>query len=82
VATIHCEFQVLSPTTPAMDGQLAHRLAKGTIRFDLKRGRIVSQKLDVDRRVLGFAGPSSSMHLVTRMEERLVEGPASVASRK
>jgi hypothetical protein len=82
VATIATEFQVLSPTTPAMDGQLAHRLAKGAIRFDLKRGRIISQKLDVDRRVLGFAGPSSSMHLVTRMEERLVEGPASVASRK
>ncbi|MGL4512727.1 MAG: hypothetical protein ACRCT8_06510 [Lacipirellulaceae bacterium] len=82
IATIDADFQVLSPTTPAMDGQLAHRAAKGTIRFDLARGRVVSQQLDVDRRVLGFAGPSSSMHLVTRMEEKLADGPASVASRK
>lgn len=81
VATIGVDFQVLSPTTPPIDGQLAHRLTKGTIRFDIERGRVLSQRLDVDRRVLGFAGPASSMHLVTRMEQRLQKAKASVASR-
>lgn len=81
VATIKSEFQVLSPTTPAIDGQLAHRLVKGVIRFDIERGRILSQRLEVDRSVLGFAGASSSMHLVTRLEERLQESPTEVASK-
>ncbi|MEQ8849796.1 hypothetical protein [Botrimarina sp.] len=82
VATIATEFQVLSPTTPEIDGQLAHRLVRGEIRFDVDNGRVLSQRLDVDRRVLGFAGPASSMHLVTRLEEQLQEGPTEVASRK
>jgi len=81
VATIATEFQVLTPTTPAIDGQLAHRMVSGDIRFDLDSGRILSQRLEVDRRVLGFAGPSSSMHLVTRMTEELQSAPAEVASK-
>lgn len=82
VATIESSFQVLSPTTSQIDAQLAHRMGKGTIRFDLDAGRILSQRLDVDQRVLGFAGPSSSMHLITRMTEELAEAPAEVASRR
>lgn len=81
VAKIDTEFQILSPTTPAIDGQVAHRLVKGEIRFDLDAGRILSQRLNVDRRVLGFAGPTSSMHLVTRMTEELQPATAAVASK-
>lgn len=81
VATIQSEFQVLSPTNAEIDAQLAHRVAEGTIRFDLDAGRILSQNFDGDRRVLGFAGPSSSMHLVTRMTEKLQTAPAEVASK-
>lgn len=81
VATIGTAFQVITPTTPEIDGQLAHRLVKGEIRFDLDRGRILSKRLDVDRTVLGFAGATSSMHLLTRLEEKLQEGPTEVASR-
>ncbi len=81
VAVIESRFQVVSPTTPQIDAQLAHRVATGTVRFDIDAGRIISQRLDVDRRVLGFAGPSSSMHLVTRMTEELANAPAEVASR-
>ncbi|MEM6329427.1 MAG: hypothetical protein AAF790_04170 [Planctomycetota bacterium] len=71
VAVIEAKQQVLSPTTAAIDGQLVQRMMKGTIRFDIARGRILSQRMDVDRRVLGFAGRASSMHYVMRMEERL-----------
>lgn len=81
VATITSRFQVLSPTTAEIDGQLAHRLVKGQIRFDIDNGRLLSQRLDVDRRVLGFAGATSSMHLITRLEEKLQDGPTEVASR-
>jgi hypothetical protein len=81
VATIESEFQVISPTTPEIDGQMAHRMVKGEIRFDMDKGRILSQRLDVDRRVLGFAGANSSMHLLTRMEEKLQDGPVAVASK-
>ncbi|MEO1498515.1 MAG: hypothetical protein AAFV43_15330 [Planctomycetota bacterium] len=81
VAQIETEFQVLSPTTPAIDGQLAHRYVQGLIRFDITKGRVVAQRLDGDKRVLGFAGPSSSMHFLSRMEEKLLASPASVAAR-
>ncbi len=81
VAVIETEFQVLSPTSPAIDGQLAHRMVKGTVRFDIQAGRLLSQELTGDRRVLGFAGPSSSMRLETRLNERLQASPAEVASR-
>ncbi|TWT99762.1 hypothetical protein Pla108_07050 [Botrimarina colliarenosi] len=81
VATIATEFLVLSPTTPEIDGQMAHRMVKGEIRFDMDRGRVLTQRLNVDRRVLGFAGASSSMHLVTRLEEALQPAPTEVASK-
>ena len=75
VAVIETEFQVLSPTSPAIDGQLAHRMMKGTVRFDINEGRILSQELAGDRRVLGFAGPSSSMRLESKLNERIKAGP-------
>lgn len=81
VATIATEFQVLSPTTPELEGRLAHRMVKGEIRFDIQKGRVIAQRLNVDRRVLGFAGPASSMHLITRHEEKLQDAPTAVASR-
>jgi hypothetical protein len=46
---------------------------KGTVRFNVGRGRVESQLFEVDKRVLGFAGPTSSMHYVMRMEERFTE---------
>jgi hypothetical protein len=29
--------------------------------------------MDIDKRILGFAGPTSSMHYVVRMEEKLTK---------
>ena len=48
---------------------------KGTVRFDVDKGRILSQEYEVDKRVLGFAGPTSSMHYVMQMEEELADAP-------
>ncbi len=73
IATINVEYQVLTPVSAFVESQLAERMAKGTVRFDIAKGRIASQQMDVDRRVLGFSGDSSLMHFVSRLEERLLK---------
>src|SRR5690606_4169858 len=69
VAHIEVTYQVLSPMDPAMESQLAQRMMKGIARFDIERGRPIGQTFDVDKRVVGFAGPTSTMHYVMRMDE-------------
>jgi hypothetical protein len=73
IATIEITYQILSPIDAHIESQLVQRLMKGSVRFDVAAGRIASQKFAVDKRVLGFAGPTSSMHYVMSMEERLLE---------
>lgn len=75
VATIEVSYQVLSPIDPAIEAQLVQRLMKGTVKFDIAKGRVLSQNMEVDQRVLGFAGPTSSMHYVMKMDEELLDGP-------
>jgi len=73
VAVIQVEAQVLSLIhDPAIEAQLIQRMPSGTIRFDIDAGRVLSQQLDLDKRVIGFSGPSSSMHCVTRLTEELL----------
>ena len=48
---------------------------KGTVRFDIAKGRILSQEYEVDKRVLGFAGATSSMHYLMQMKEELADSP-------
>jgi len=77
VAVIQVEAQILSLIhDPAIEAQLIQRMPSGTIRFDIDAGRVLSQQLDLDKRVIGFSGPSSSMHCVTRLTEELL--PADV----
>lgn len=73
IATIEVTYQVLSPIDAMIESQLVQRLMKGTVRFNIERGRVESQLFEVDKRVLGFAGPTSSMHYVMRMEEKFTE---------
>ena len=81
IATIEVTYQILSPIDAQIEAQLVQRLMKGSVRFDMEQGRIASQRFEVDQRVLGFAGPTSSMHYVMSMEERLVEAPQKTARR-
>lgn len=80
VAAIKATYQILTPVEADVESQLVQRLTSGTIRFDIERGRILSQQHDVDRRIVGFAGPASSMHYQSRFVERLLEEEESVAS--
>jgi hypothetical protein len=82
IATIKTEYQVLTPVSPLVESQLADRMTKGTVRFDIAKGRIVSQQQDVDKRVLGFSGDQSMLHTVSRLEERLLKPQERLAQRK
>jgi hypothetical protein len=82
IATIEVTYQVLSPIDSQIESQLVQRLMKGIVRFDVEKGRIDSQLFEVDKRVLGFAGPTSSMHYVMRMEEKLTEEKVAAKPRQ
>lgn len=73
VATISVATQILTPiNNPAIQSQFMQRLTQGTIRFDLDAGRLLSRKLEIDERVLGFHGADSSEHFVGRFTEELL----------
>lgn len=75
VATIHMATVILTPVhDPAIEAQLIQRQTEGTIRFDIEAGRVLSQQMDLDKRVVGFAGKTdpSSLHYLTRFTEDLV----------
>jgi hypothetical protein len=61
--------------------EFLNRIFSCTVRFDLDKGRIVSRKMSFDRRVLGFSGGTSSMHFVSRLEERLLGPGEKLASK-
>ena len=73
MATIKVDSQILTPINdPAIEAQLIQRLSDGYVKFDIERGRVVSQQLDLDKHVIGFSGASSSMHYVNRFTEKLL----------
>ncbi len=78
VATIEVSTQVLTPVTdPALESQLLQLATTGTVRFDVDAGRILSQQLELDKQVVGFRGPASSVHYVTRFTEQLLPSDPS-----
>jgi hypothetical protein len=72
IATIKVTYQVLSPIDATIECQLVQRLMEGEVKFDIEAGRVVGQQMDIDKRILGFAGPTSSMQYIMKMEERLL----------
>ncbi len=78
VATIKVDCQVLTPVNdPAIEAQLIQQLSSGSVRFDMAAGRVLSQLLELDKHVIGFSGPASSMHYVSRFTEKLVGADAA-----
>ena len=81
-AEIAVDYQVLTPLSdPALEAQLIQRLHRGQVTFDLETGRVVGQQMNVDRRVLGFSGPASSMHYLMQFSERLLAPGERVAKK-
>ena len=82
IAVIRIETKVLTPVgNPAVEAQLVQGELNGRIRFDVERGRIDSQQLDLDRHVVGVQGEASSMHYVTRFTERFLPTEPQTAAR-
>jgi hypothetical protein len=74
------QTQILTPIhDAAIEAQIIQRAANGEVRFDVAAGRVISQQMDVDKSVVGFSGPASSMHCLTRFTERLNSGAVSTA---
>lgn len=81
VASIHVATRILTPVDdPAVQAQLVQRESSGTVRFDLDAGRILTQQMDLDRKVVGFRGAASSLHYATRFTEELLEETVKTAS--
>jgi hypothetical protein len=73
IATISMQTQPLTPVVdPALEAQLLQQLSKGTIKFDLDNGRLVSKRLDWSEKVFGFKGPDSAMRYDASWQEELL----------
>ena len=81
VATISVETVLPPVNDPKIRSQLIQRLTRGTARFDIKSGRVVSQKTELDEQVIGFHGADSSLHYLGRFTEELLTAEAKTAAR-
>lgn len=71
IATIAVDTTVLTPVDdPRLEARLLERIWDGTVRFDVEAGRIVGRRTSIDRRVVGFGGPQSSVRYKASLEER------------
>ncbi|NIP87148.1 MAG: hypothetical protein GTO03_16945 [Planctomycetales bacterium] len=74
IATIQVATQVLTPVdSPEIEAQLVQRQSHGSIQFDIARGRMTAQQIDLDRRVTGYPNASSTMRYRTRFTEKLLD---------
>ena len=70
VATIDVDTTVLTPVDePQLEARLLERIWNGRIRFDVAAGRLVGRTTAIDRRVVGFGGPQSSVRYKASLEE-------------
>lgn len=78
IATIRVDTTVLTPIDdPRLESRLLERIWDGTIEFDVERGRLLRRSTGIDRRVVGFGGPQSSVRYKASLEEQLEEKPAA-----
>ncbi len=81
IATIEAATQILTPNLPPeVEVKLIQQASSGTIRFDLEQGRVIQQQIEVDKRVIGFRGEASSLHCLSRFQEKLL--PAEQTARR
>lgn len=74
IATIRVDTTVLTPIDdPRLESRLLERIWNGTIEFDIERGRVLRRATGIDRRVVGFEGPESSVRYKSSLEEKLLE---------
>ncbi len=75
IAVISVETQILTPINdPVIEAQLVQRETRGKVRFDIERGCVVEQDSQMEKRVIGHIGETSSMHYTMQFEEKLRTG--------
>jgi hypothetical protein len=80
VATIRVTSEILTPVDdPRLESQLLPFESSGWVRLDVESGRVLSQQIDVDKRVVGFRGGASSIHYLSRWTEQLIPARTEVA---
>jgi hypothetical protein len=60
-------------TDPFLRGKMMPYLPKGTIRFDTRKGHIISRTELIDRRELGVGGPQTALIIENRKAETLID---------
>jgi hypothetical protein len=82
IARISVVTQVLDPALPAaVEVQLVQRVLNGDIKFDIAKGRIVSQSMKVDGNVIDFHGAGSLMKCKMEILEELVSAGVATAKK-
>ena len=70
---IDADTTVLTPVDdPRLAARLLERIWDGHIEFDAAEGRVLSRSASVDRRVVGFHGPQSSVRYKASRDEQLL----------
>lgn len=73
IASIRVDTTVLTPVDdPQLEARLLERIWDGKIQFDIEEGHVLSRVTEMDRKVIGFSGPQSSLRYRAEMEERLL----------
>lgn len=77
IASIAVDTTVLTPVDdPRLEARLLERVWDGEILFDVEAGRVVSRRTGIDRRIVGFGGPQSSVRYKASLKERVADpGP-------
>ena len=71
LATIKMRTALITPIRDArILAQLIQMTPSATITFDVKRGRLVSRTLTIDKTEYGAVGGNSTMHAKSKREER------------
>ncbi|MDR1484268.1 MAG: hypothetical protein LBT09_05550 [Planctomycetaceae bacterium] len=68
-AKIKFDTQVLTPLDPSMQAKVLDCYAFGELTFDIDAGKILSQKITVDKTVVGFIERNDSLHHISRLTE-------------
>ena len=72
-ATIRVDTTVLTPVDdPRLEARLLERIWDGDIVFDIEAGRVISRRTAIDRRVVGFGGPQSSVRYKASLVEKFM----------
>ncbi len=73
IATIDEQTVVMTPILdPELEGQLIQRTPAGTCTIDLERGYLVKRELKIDKHVVGFRGPNTSLHVRGTRADRFI----------